>query len=198
MTTDVGPTGGQPQHIEHDHGTRNTYLRFAAMIWTGMVVMYAAMYVATYQWDHVRFSESRVFMAMTMGGAMGLVMLAWMRQMYTSPRGNVAVVVVSTLLLGGGIYLDRSQVTVQDTGWMSSMIPHHSLAITRSERAGISDVRVCRLAASISEAQRREIAEMDWLIADIRRNGLATTPEEAEGRPVPDFAAAAERQCSEG
>ncbi|NKY38077.1 DUF305 domain-containing protein [Cellulomonas septica] len=168
------------------------------MIWTGMVVMYAAMYVATYQWDHVRFSESRVFMAMTMGGAMGLVMLAWMRQMYTSPRGNVAVVVVSTLLLGGGIYLDRSQVTVQDTGWMSSMIPHHSLAITRSERAGISDVRVCRLAASISEAQRREIAEMDWLIADIRRNGLATTPEEAEGRPVPDFAAAAERQCSEG
>nr|WP_245952407.1 hypothetical protein [Citricoccus muralis] len=36
------------------------------------------------------------------------------------------------------------------------MIPHHSLAITRSERAGIEDIRVCELAVEISEAQWRE------------------------------------------
>ena len=78
---------------------------------------------------------------------------------------------------------------------MSGMIPHHSLAITRSERAELSDVRVCELAVEISEAQRREIFEMDWLIEDIERNGVAATAQEAESRPVPDYEEPAERQC---
>ena len=190
--------GGGHGNGHGDHGsghTRVMYLRYAAMILTGMVVMYAVMFVGTYRWEHVRFSESRVFMTMTMGGAMGLVMLAWMLKMYKNTKANIAVVVASALLLGGGIYLDRSQATVQDTRWMSAMIPHHSLAITRSERAEIVDVRVCDLAVSISEAQRREIDEMDWLIEDIRRNGPATTVAEAEARAVPTFEASAEREC---
>lgn len=54
---------------------------------------------------------------------------------------------------------------------------------------------MCELAVEISEAQRREILEMDWLIADIRQNGIAATPEEARARPVPQFDVAAERQC---
>ncbi|GGC18463.1 DUF305 domain-containing protein [Cellulomonas carbonis] len=184
----------QEAHEQQRH-TRLMYLRFAAMILTGMVVMYATMYVGTYQWDHVRWSESRLFMALTMGGAMGLVMFAWMLNMYKSTKANVAVVVASVLLLGAGVILDRSQVTVQDQSWMSAMIPHHSLAITRSERAQIDDVRVCELAVEISEAQRREIDEMDWLIQDIERNGPATTAEQAEARQVPEFPASAERTC---
>lgn len=75
------------------------------------------------------------------------------------------------------------------------MIPRHSMAITRSERAGIEDVRVCELAVAISEAHRREILEMDCLMEDIQRNGVVATPEEAESRPVPDFERPAERQC---
>ncbi|MBE1874798.1 DUF305 domain-containing protein [Myceligenerans sp. TRM 65318] len=171
------------------------YLRFAAMILTGMVIMYFTMFVGSWEWSHVRFSESRVFMALTMGGAMGLVMLAWMLNMYRSAAANVAVVAVSALLLAGGAFLDRSQITVQDAGFMSAMIPHHSLAITRSERSHLNDVRVCELAVEISEAQRREISEMEWLIEDIRRNGAATTDQEAEARPVPDFAESADRTC---
>ena len=58
------------------------YLRFAAMILTGMVVMYWVMFVGSWEWSHIRFSQSRIFMAITMGGAMGLVMLAWMLNMY--------------------------------------------------------------------------------------------------------------------
>ena len=146
----------------------------------------------------MRFSQSRVFMALTMGGAMGLVMLGWMLNMYRNTKANVAVVAVSVLLLAGGAYLDRSQVTVDDSAYMSAMIPHHSLAITRSERAGIDDVRVCELAVAISEAQRREIREMDWLIRDIERNGVAVTPDEAEARPVPTFQEPADRQCPAG
>lgn len=177
-----------------DH-SRTMYMRFAAMILTAMVVMYGVMFVGSWEWSHVRFSESRVFMALTMGGAMGLVMIGWMLNMYKSAKANVAIVAASVLLLAGGTFLDRSQATVQDTGFMRSMIPHHSLAITRSERAQISDVRVCELTVAISEAQRREIDEMDWLIEDIQRNGPAETIEEAEARPVPTFEVSAQREC---
>lgn len=173
----------------------SSYLRFAAMILSGMVVMYALMFVSAYQWDHVRWSESRLFMAMEMGGAMGLVMLAWMLHMYRNRRANIAIVVMSALLLGGGIFLDRSQVTVHDVAYMEAMIPHHSMAITRSENARIEDVRVCDLAAHISQAQREEILQMDWLIDDIEANGPVTTREDAVLRPVPEFSAHAQREC---
>lgn len=184
----------------HDSGhdedmQRKMYLRFAAMILTGMVVMYWTMFVGSWEWEHVRWSQSRLFMAMTMGGAMGLVMLAWMLNMYRSTMANIIVVVTSVLLLAAGVVLDRSQATVSDTTFMRAMIPHHSLAITRSERFDSDDVRVCRLAVAISEAQRREILEMDWLISDIAENGVAETVEEAEARPVPDFSRAALRDC---
>lgn len=194
-------TQREQRHDSHDdHGDmqKQMYLRFAAMILTGMVVMYFVMFVGSWEWSHVRFSQSRIFMAVTMGGAMGLVMLAWMLNMYKSTTANVIVVVVSLLLLGVGTTLDRSQATVDDTAFMKAMIPHHSLAITRSERFNNDDVRVCELAVAISEAQRREILEMDWLIADIAENGPATTPEEADARAVPDFDRPAQRDCPTG
>ncbi len=79
---------------------------------------------------------------------------------------------------------------------MNSMIPHHSMAITRSEHAEITDVRVCELAKQISKAQREEILEMKWLIEDIERNGVAATPQQAQARPVPTFEESADRQCA--
>jgi len=180
---------------QHAAGPGRQYLRFGAMILTAMVVMYWTMFLGSWEWAHVRFSESRVFMALTMGGTMGLVMLAWMLNMYKNTKANIAVVATSVVLIGGGVALDRSQILVGDTGWMSAMIPHHSLAITRSERAQIEDVRVCELAVDISEAQRREIREMDWLIEDIERNGIAATAEEAQARPAPTYDDTADRQC---
>ncbi len=194
-------TQHEDQHDGHHDGDghsgqmRGMYLRFAAMILTGMVVMYWVMFVGSWEWGHVRFSQSRVFMAVTMGGTMGLVMLAWMVNMYKNAKANLAIVGVSVLLLGGGIALDRSQSTVDDTAFMNAMIPHHSLAITRSERAQIADPRVCELAVEIIEAQQREIAEMDWLIADIERNGVAATAAEAAERSAPTFEGEAGRTC---
>lgn len=197
-------TKSSDQEKQHGHNedqsqdskmTTKMYLRFGAMILTAMVVMYGVMFVPTWEWSHVQWSESRMFMALTMGGTMGLIMLAWMLNMYKNMKGNIAIVAASLLLLGGGVFLDRSQTTVQDGAWMSSMIPHHSMAITRSERAEITDVRVCQLALSIIEAQQREISEMEWLMADIEENGEADTLEEAEARPVPKFEGSALRDC---
>jgi hypothetical protein len=172
------------------------YLRFGAMILTAMVVMYAVMYMSAWEWSHIKWSESRLFMALAMGGTMGVVMLGWMLDMFRSSKLNLTIVTVSLLLLAGAVLLDRSQITVQDTSFMSAMIPHHSMAILRSERAEIADLRVCELAIQISEAQRREILEMEWLIEDIKRNGLVTTSAEAEARAVPEFEISAERQCN--
>ena len=174
---------------------RKMYLRFAAMIVTGMFVMYWTMFVGSYRWSHIQFSQSRVYMALVMGGAMTLVMLGWMLNMYKNTKMNIGIVVVGLLLLGLGTTLDRTQATVGDVEFMQGMIPHHSLAITRSERFNVDDVRVCDLAVAISEAQRREIDEMEWLIEDIRENGTASTRAEAEQRPVPSFPAEAETEC---
>lgn len=194
----AGHSGGGRSGGGHSGQMTGMYLRFAAMILTAMVVMYWVMFVGSWEWSHVRFSQSRIFMAVTMGGTMGLIMLGWMLNMYKNVKANIAIVVASVLLLGGGIALDRSQVTVDDSAFMSAMIPHHSLAITRSERAQIEDVRVCELAVAIIEAQQREIAEMDWLIEDIEENGLATTAAAAEERPVPEFPGTSLRTCPRG
>ena len=56
------------------------------------------------------------------------------------------------------------------------MIPHHSIAILTSSRAEIKDPRVRKLADEIIEAQKREIAEMKALIADLN-GGPKATPE---------------------
>jgi len=163
-------------HPNRPDGHGSPYLRFAAMIATSIVVMYVLMYLHSYLIiEHAWFSETRAFMALIMGGGMVLVMLAFMRDMYRSTVKNLIVIGIGLLLIGGGVGLVRSQVTVSDVDYMEGMIPHHSIAILTSERARIRDPRVRRLADKIIEAQRDEIAEMETLIADIRANGVATT-----------------------
>lgn len=168
---------------------RSRYLLFAAMIATSMVVMFGLMYLNTYELSHVRWSETRLFMTLIMGAAMAVIMLSFMRDMYSDRRTNLAIYIGSVLVFLAALFLVRSQVTVDDSAYMSAMIPHHSIAILTSERAQIEDVRVRELADSIIEAQRREIKEMDWLLNDIRENGIATTQADADARAVPEFEA---------
>jgi len=167
------------------------YLRFGAMILTSTVVMFLLTYTNVFSAGHARWSEERFYMALLMGSAMAVVMLGFMRSMmYKNDKVNVGIVLAALVIGGAGLGLSRSQVLVDDQAYMKGMIPHHSIAILTSERAGIDDVRVRALADEIIEAQRREIAEMDWLIDDIEQNGEAATPRAARSRPVPEFSAA--------
>ena len=165
------------------------YRRFGLMIATSAIVMFGLMYLNTYALPHVHWSETRFFMTLIMAAAMAVVMLSFMLNMYKNSRINLAIYAGSALLFALALFLVRSQVTVQDRSYMKAMIPHHSIAIMTSERAQIEDERVRELAAEIIRAQRREIAEMEWLIDDISQNGKAATPEEAAARPVPEFSA---------
>lgn len=176
----------QSQEQRHNH--QGSYLTFFTMIGTSMVVMFILMYSHSYQvLGHAWFSETRLFMTMIMGAAMAIIMLLFMRGMYKNSRANAAIFIGSGLMLILSIWLVRSQMTVSGVDYMEGMIPHHSIAILTSERAEIVDLRVRELADEIIEAQRREIKEMEWLIEDIRANGMAQTQEEAEKRAVPEF-----------
>lgn len=186
MTRDS--TEQQPDHAtKPEHASRRQYVRFLAMIATSTIVMFVLTYTNTYAWDHVRWSEERLYMALLMGGAMAIVMLTFMWGMHRNRAANLAIVVGALVLMGVSLWLSRSQHFVDDREYMKAMIPHHSIAILTSEHADIDDLRVCALANGIIRAQREEIAEMDWLIDDIAENGEATTPEAAARRPVPSF-----------
>ena len=161
------------------------YGKFALMILASTALMLVLMYLNVYQAAHVHFSETRLFMALIMGAAMAVVMLAFMRPMYDNKGANAAVIVASLGVFALALWLVRSQETVGDVAYMKAMIPHHSIAILTSERAKIRDPRVRELADRIIDAQKKEIGEMDALIQDIQRNGSQGTavlpPEHGRG-----------------
>jgi hypothetical protein len=149
-----------------------SYWRFAAMIATSTLVMFGLMYVHTYIWDHAFFSETRAWMALLMGAVMAIIMLGYMLNMYKNRTVNIAIFVGAALAFGLTTWLVRSQVTVSGVDFMQAMIPHHSIAILTSERSGIEDPRVRKLADEIIEGQRKEIAEMKYLIRALEREDV--------------------------
>ena len=175
--------------MEHEkqQGSEGNYGRFMAMVGTSTAIMFGLMYLNTYALDHVFWSETRFWMMFVMGAVMAVVMLLFMWGMYRNTAKNWIIIGVAAAVFAGSLFLVRSQATVNDSEWMSAMIPHHSIAILTSERANITDPRVRKLANEIIEAQRREIAEMKWLLADIDANGEAQNEAEATSRPTPEF-----------
>lgn len=152
-----------------------SYIRFASMILTSTVAMFALMYLNTYALEHVFFSETRLYMAIVMGATMAVIMLAFMLGMYDNKSLNVAIFAGAAVVFAGALWLVRSQVTVSGESYLRAMIPHHSIAVMTSERAQIRDARVRKLADEIIEAQRREIAEMGYLIAAATRGETVET-----------------------
>ena len=146
------------------------YARFGLMIATSTVVMFGLMYLNTYRFDHVFFSETRVYMAFVMGATMSVIMLLFMLGMYDNKKLNAGILIGSVAVFAAALWLVRSQTTVEDVSYMRAMIPHHSIAIMTSERANISDPRVRELADEIIAAQRREIREMKALILELEQD----------------------------
>jgi hypothetical protein len=83
-------TAGHAGGSHGDPGETRKYLRFGAMIATSTVVMFVLTYTNSYAFDHVRWSEERVYMALLMGGAMSVVMLGFMWSMHANTKGGRA------------------------------------------------------------------------------------------------------------
>ena len=172
-----------------------SYWRFAAMIATSTLVMFGLMYIHTYIWDHVYFSETRAWMALLMGAVMAIIMLGFMLNMYKSRPVNVAIFVGAALAFALTTWLIRSQATVSGLDYMQAMVPHHSIAILTSERARIEDPRVRKIADEVIESQRKEIAEMKYLIRVLQRDGVQPARQAkppAEEMPAREAARAAD------
>ena len=122
------------------------------------------MYFNTYEFSHVYFSWTRMYMTLIGIGGMAIIMFLFMRKMYKNKVKNTAIIVVSLLLMSVSTILVRQQVPVEDVRWMRAMIPHHSIAILTSKNADISDPEVKKLADDIIKAQEREITEMKKMI----------------------------------
>ncbi len=156
---------------QHKEQMGMSWGRFAGMIATSTIIMFGLMYQLVYSSDHVMFSVNRLIASLVMACVMSVVMLAFMWSMYKGKKVKIAVVVVAAVLGVILLAVNRRQSVIDDTRFMTSMIPHHSIAINNARKASISDPRVRELADQIIESQVREIAEMKMLIDDIGRNG---------------------------
>ncbi len=159
------------QKERQKHMMKMGWGRFAAMIATSTVIMFPLMYQLVYEADHVTFSLNRFIAALVMGSVMTVVMLAFMWSMYEGTGTKIAVLVGGVLLGVVFLAVNRAQSFIDDTRFMKSMIPHHSIAINNAEKSDIRDPRVRKLADEIIASQVREIREMKLLIDDIARNG---------------------------
>ena len=144
---------------------KNPYPRYFLMLAVSFVFMYAVMYLNVYEFDHVYFSLTRVYMALLMLVPMALIMLGFMWKMYPDRQRNFLIIGSSIVAFVVVTVMVRSQTFVGDTLWMKAMIPHHSIAIMVSKRADIKDPEVRQLADDIIEAQEREITQMKQMLA---------------------------------
>lgn len=145
------------------------YLRFTSMIAVATAVIYALMYLNVLESTHIEFSQIRLWRALIMGCATGLVVLAFIWPLLPSARSRLLIVACAIAAMLPATWLLRSQRTVDDVAYLRAMIPNHSVAVLSSTRARIHDERVRELADEIIERQSREIDDMKALIATLER-----------------------------
>ena len=86
-----------------------TYVRFGLMILTSTVVMFILMYLNTYAWEHLFFSETRAYMAVMMGATMAVIMLAYMLGMYANKGLNIAIFAGALLAFAASLWLEGKE-----------------------------------------------------------------------------------------
>jgi hypothetical protein len=141
------------------------YGRFSVELILEFVVMYLAMYSMIATLDHFRINLNNVYMTLIMLAPMAIIMLVAMRSMFPSTRMNLLFVGGALIAFFIGFVGMRTQGAVGDKELLRSMIPHHSGAILMCEKASLSDPEVIRLCKDIVEAQKREIAQMEGILA---------------------------------
>lgn len=156
---------------QHEKMMTVSWVKFAAMIATSVVVMFFLMYQLIYRFDHATFSLNRLVSSLVMGAVMTLIMLAFMWPMLRGMAAKAAVLVGAVVVGVAILAINRDQTLIGDQDFMKSMIPHHSIAINNARKSDIRDPRVQRLANQIIESQVEEIAEMKLLLQGIERNG---------------------------
>lgn len=140
------------------------------MLFCSAISMYFTMYFNTYEFNHVYFSWTRMYMTFIGLGGMAIIMFLFMKDMYKNRMKNSLIIVGSVMLISVSTLLVRQQVPIDDVKWMRAMIPHHSIAILTSNNADLKDPEVKQLAIEIIKAQEKEIDQMKKMINRLEQN----------------------------
>lgn len=143
---------------------KGNYGKFALMMATSFIIMYAVMFLNADVFDHVMLSHTRTYMTILMIAPMAFTMLLFMWGMYKNKKTNFIILGLSVIVFIATLVGLRQQTFIGDVQWMKAMIPHHSSAIMVSQKAHLKDPEAIKLAEDIIEAQEREIAQMKKMI----------------------------------
>lgn len=151
-------------HRKADEGPR-PYIRFSVILCASLLVMYLLSFLQLASATDFFLNLTNFYVALTMVAAMGLVMMVGMRQMFSDRRLNIITATVLVVLLGTGVALARTEAFVGDSGFLRSMIPHHSRAILVCEEAQLTDPEIVALCEQIVRSQQDEIDQMKQILS---------------------------------
>lgn len=154
----------EAEEMKNDKVEKSNYSKFAIMMGTSFIIMYAVMFLNADVFDHVMLSYTRTYMTILMVAPMAFTMLLFMWGMYTNKKMNFIILGLSVIIFIIALVGLRQQTFIGDEQWMKAMIPHHSSAIMVSQKAHLKDPEAIKLAEEIIEAQEREIAKMKKMI----------------------------------
>lgn len=143
---------------------RNPYVSLGIQTAIGGVVMYLVMFVMIDRLSSFYNNLNMFYMTLMMVAPMVLLMIAAMPGMFPSKTLNIVLIMGSIAAFAGGFALIRTQTTIGDTGFLRSMIPHHSGAILMCEQASLKDPKLIELCGNIITSQRQEIAQMKEML----------------------------------
>lgn len=143
----------------------NGYVSLAVQTAIGGVIMYLVMFVMIDGLGSFFNNLNMLYMTLMMVAPMVILMIIAMRDMFPSKAANATILAVSLLAFVGSFALIRTQTTIGDTGFLRSMIPHHSGAILMCREASLTDPELKALCGEIIKSQRQEIDQMKAMLA---------------------------------
>ena len=150
---------------QHGDMKQGHYRGLAVEIVLDFIVMYFVMYTMIATVAHLRFNLNNVYMTLMMVAPMTVIMLVSMRSMFPSRRINLAVGAAAILVFALSFAGMRTQSGIGNAEFLRAMIPHHSGAILMCEQATLTDPEIKALCGDIVASQRKEIAQMEALLA---------------------------------
>jgi len=144
------------------------YLHLAIMTGLMFLAMYILMYAMVDRFENVFSNLNQFYMAGLMTAPMVLIEVVVMHGMYESRATNVAIMVVSFVVLATFWFAIRQQSAIGNEQFLRSMIPHHGGAILMCEKAPIQDGEIKSLCQGIVRSQQSEIEVMKRIMSRLK------------------------------
>ena len=129
------------KHVDHHY-----LIMFVAMIFAGLL---STMNVWADKLDDVRFSLNDAYMTLLMTGWMFVFMGIFDQHLAIGLFGLVLAII--------NIWCIRNQFLIDDSQYMTGMIPHHSMATHMSKRLLEKETKITQFVENIIQTQEREI-----------------------------------------